>query len=412
MSAKPTKVRTKKRGDHVTKIILTTVWRFGYATTVGLLNSVYGEEITESNRKSLERKLRTLAKQKMLIQAPLQKYKKQNFYRLGNAGCDWLNERNITDAAGFKPIYKKAKDHLPPHSWKHDVVALQVCNHFEAAGHTVITDVEIRRKLIINNDNDMKKVPDLLVGKKKEGPFVAVEIEHSRKSGLHMRANAKAIAKSFNEGYRIAGWPVRYSFVYAIRHKGVDHRTRLKNAIAPYIDYEIDLPFCDVETSISGRITSQGFEKINIIKNLRWKKISIDIEQLYEFHKSRNDKTYFVLPWHDRLSGLEGSIVFKLENYIYAPQIYIGDDHIEEMSVDFDPEYPDDQNKMYQQLSDFCDYGTTYWNDHQPKPGDDPSIYYRYLLEMRERLTNYGLNRFHKLYDEIKKQQIAHTIKK
>lgn len=138
---------------------------------------------------------------------------------LTKAGCQFAAELGeysmVTVPARFA-----AKD------WKHDCFSRQML-YAESAGNLdrIVTEHQISLY-----EGAGRRRPDGLV--MTMGEWFVVEIEHSRKSGFHLRAQTRRIADAIGGGLEYCGLPISGALIFYPRNiPGVCHRTRLVNAL-------------------------------------------------------------------------------------------------------------------------------------------------------------------------------------
>lgn len=145
------------------------------------------------------------------------------------------------------------KGWIPPHSWRHDLIATGVLAEFHKRGYSVIPEQTLRR----STSTYATKLPDgLLCGP--TGEWIWLEVEHAKKTGRNMRDLAKALAYAaageIKEvgGKRCTQAMAAYTDNVDTRGYTLNHRARLIKAISEQTRKTVDVTFAYCEMKGSG----------------------------------------------------------------------------------------------------------------------------------------------------------------
>lgn len=164
---------------------------------------------------------------------------------LATAGVRLLAEQGIHAVTGKSIGQTVSKEWMPSTAWKHDALAQSVLCELFKLGYVVIPEAEIRRRA-----GPVAKLPDGLA-RAPDGKWLWLEVENARKSGLHMRRLADAIAAVSGTQVEICGVrPSRCLIAYWERSQDergyrVNHRERVTKAIATQARSDIQLTFAE-----------------------------------------------------------------------------------------------------------------------------------------------------------------------
>ncbi len=168
-------------------------------------------------------------------------------YVLSAAGVRFLNENGIAASTGKDLGDGSGADWLPPHSWKHDLIAAGVLSHLSAMGFSVVPEPEVRR-----NNPALKglKIPDGLATR--QGVTSWVEIERSAKKWRNQETLAAALIDvASGQHCAVSGLrPTQTIVAFRVdamdeRGYALDLRGRLTRAVQRKASSDVPVTWCE-----------------------------------------------------------------------------------------------------------------------------------------------------------------------
>lgn len=192
---------------------------------------------------------------------------------LAIAGVRLLAEHDYQAKTG-KDIGTMTKEGwIPPHSWKHDLIAVGVLAEFSKRGYSVIPEQTLRRL-----PTDSPKLPDGLVCGP-DGHWIWLEVEHALKTGKNRKNLAVALSLAAAGKITTVGGKsctrAMLAYTDAIDNRGhaLNHKKRAITAISEHTNEPVEVLFAHCEIAGASvktiRLTAERIEPEKMLRVLR-----------------------------------------------------------------------------------------------------------------------------------------------
>ena len=237
---------------------------FGWIRSVDLGRLIWPQD--RWSRTRADRMIRSWIERKLVIARDLPDAAGRALV-LAAAGARLLRETGTCDGA------KSGKDWIPPHTWRHDLMACGLLCLKAEAGFDIVPERQILQ-------GGLAKIPDGLIIKP-DGSAVWLEVEHAKKNGSAKRLLAQflinaatarpTISTIRGERFTLTEAAVAYS-----SGDRIDHRKSVRDAVAAITRVPVSIRF--IECHMTGGVArlDESVELIEprrsllIQKNLAW----------------------------------------------------------------------------------------------------------------------------------------------
>lgn len=231
----------KRRLNHA--LSLKYIHQFGWLRTVELGKLMWPHLAT--SRQSADRLARNLIESRLVIVRELPERSGRALV-LSASGARLLSEEGIIAESG-KDIGKQIEQGWVPNlTWRHDLIAQGVLCELHKDGYEIYPEHEIRKWNL-----DLGKIPDGLAVRDDETFWI--EVENARKSGKEMKRLARALCTVATGGVKVGNFIADTALVAYVpgvlseAGHAINHRLRVRNAIATYAREDIDITWAECE---------------------------------------------------------------------------------------------------------------------------------------------------------------------